>query len=740
MAAPFIPIFPEPSRHEDILFDGRCVTAWLEEMEVIFDQYRLDKAFMVKQLPQWTKDRSTKQDVKTTLNGIKSWDEARKALLRDYKAHDPRQQLSYTQKLRQLSTGSTLEDPLEIDKLLKKYATLIRQAKAAKSTNIDQDSYVESILLRLSTTAIRDIKNHSQLSLGQLKVLTFEKLRESITEWVNDESELGSMRNRGPSVTSRSKAATTQEQDGQQSDRKKQVSFEESDTETSKTVKTTTPRGVVPRPPSSTDESILKLSTALKEMTINFQDIQSSLDKQTKEIKLIRNTHAGQSSHNGTPMNYADAEQLEFRAFPVQRSNGAPPNGAGRSQAPPPPGARLYDNFGQFRGGGSGFNGPQRCFFCHDTTHFIGMCPLARGMANDGFIVWSKDNRSYYLHGNALEPNGDSNAGLWIPNEIVDGAKQMNQPVGYAICCYIKQQGIGGKRAGSFATYWLTKFDGKMPKDSGSTERSSQAAGTSPEQKSAPTATINSVMCDIDKSFSEGYIDYGWAKAALSDDGTQLFKAIIKPESEIKTPPTNSIKLNAVKRRRGSDGEPIDVEESSAEQISSTQKTSPVDVSKMWTQLIKDNARQNFKITWGDMISLVPGFSDAVREHLIEAARKADMGPVKVIRVSADEAAKEAALSEQATRPTPGGDILNVVLDTTGGQTEPQRRPGTGGIAALNDPNAYYRPHLRLTVRIGFTGEERPITAIVDSGAESSIIASSYVQAHNIPMRHTDLK
>ncbi|KAI0095314.1 hypothetical protein F4776DRAFT_598722 [Hypoxylon sp. NC0597] len=57
----------------------------------------------------------------------------------------------------------------------------------------------------------------------------------------------------------------------------------------------------------------------------------------------------------------------------------------------------------------------------------------------------------------------------------------------------------------------------------------------------------------------------------------------------------------------------------------------------------------------------------------------------------------------------------------------------------FNDPKAYFRPHLYLTVRIGPSGEELPIFGVIDTGAEATILALSYARAHNLPMRRSKL-
>ncbi|XXG98904.1 hypothetical protein Hte_005235 [Hypoxylon texense] len=729
-ATPFLPVFPDPAQHTSYLFDGTYASRWIEDIEVLFEQWRVDARSMIRVLPHWTKDRILRHQVKDTISDCKTWADAKAAILYEYKTTDPRQNSTYKKELRELDAGPLLSDPIKIEKMVREYASLIARSKSSP-LKINPDQCVESVLARIETPQLKDMSHFSKISPNDLKSKGWTDLKKTIHDWVISEVSLKAL---GSRTTKDAAALETDDekapaQSATKKDGSRHVSFD---------TQTKAPAAILVKSPAKNDTDIASLTKAISDLRIN---LQQRLDLHGSEIAAIRATHSG--------LSYAEEERRDLGINAVQRAQGS---SFGR---------RLFDptsnSYSTPRGtsGYGDFNND--CFFCGESDHRIGRCPLLRDMSDSAFIFYDGRRRQYNIDGRNLTQDQQTLPDIPIPEAVIGTARKDRRPMASYICQFVIDQNLGGDRTRKFAEYYLRKmqigndpsFRRPLP-----TPQAIPAVYEQPrvtEIPDEPNQNTN-IQTNMVKSFGLGSFDsnfeYGWSASAVGPGGRQYIRGVIQRELEAESSHA-VVDINAVKRRRGANGEAYEVDDQDTRPAEGSAEGGAPDLAKartleannFWYEKVASNCRRNFSVTWDEMIQYVPGFSATVRNFLADSAVKAG-APDRIIRLSEEEVAREAAESAQSsnhpakkgTAPEVGVMSVEMVQQSRDELEEPSQGLM---IAGLDDPRAYFRPHLNLTVRVGPSGDENLITAVVDSGAESSLIAHSYVMRHRIPMRKT---
>ncbi|KAI2768305.1 hypothetical protein F4815DRAFT_497231 [Daldinia loculata] len=746
-------VLPDPQNHKDKLFDGTEVTQWLKDVNEILHRYRVADQDRIREIPSWTADRDMRKKVETAISDATTWDEAQALLKTEFATRDPNQYRSYKSKLRDLSEGHPIKNPVELTDLIRNYSTIFQDIRTNTTQVVVPDDYVEAILGRIQDSTLKDIIYHANTSLTDIQAASFVRIKDMIYNWANQEVRLSHRHH------SQKKSLRFEDQDDDDTPPQTQPE------RTRRGSPSSSPRPkILNKPEPLTVES---LTERFNSMQINMQKVISDQIKQ--ELAAIKDTPAvspyvmPRDSRAQFPNRPLEINQIMSRRQP-QLFN--PRTGGYDPVRLPPPFASNYP--------------PNTCWFCGVqgnayTRHTMPRCPILYAMYVDDFLHYDR-NRNIYVMG---RPDGQGSIqNSDIPNQVQQAAKRDGQPIGTAICRYIADQNIGGPFAKRKAEYYQRKIAletedltasrhdietqnaVQQHEDMAAAMNASVANQTATNSAQSNTASVMNISVATIGNGSEDVVDdalpieYGWFPEVVGKDGVARIKGIIEREIDNQFDKATS-NINAIKRRKGPDGETIEVEhpdtaepkkDKSTDQSESDEpilmKVSNMytsEAAKFWEEKFAENAKKRFDITWDEMIRFMPGFSDLVCQELVKRSLDRRIAPTSTIKISREKAQKDADISVNYVDTfKPQIRLYALSFEEIERLANEQQKEKPGPLLS-NNPGAYFRPHLRLTVRVGPHGDESLITGIIDTGAESSIIAQSYVRNHNLPVRRSNL-
>ncbi|OTB12172.1 hypothetical protein K445DRAFT_197693 [Daldinia sp. EC12] len=731
---------PDPSYHKDKQFDGGYVSQWLKEMDFIYDRYGVEDDHRIRDIPSWTVNRELRKRVEAAVQHANTWANAKDALKREFSARDPNQYKSNKAKLKDLQDGPYLRSPLELTDLISAYKTVFSDAADNTAERINENDYVEDVLSRIEDTTLKDILRQRRTVLSQVQTWPFSDVADMIREWAMQEIQLSERRN---------KRTVKFEQPPSMDDDLPRPSIERARQTSAARQRSPVANARI----ESMEDTLRNLTSKMDGLTINLQGL----------MERSFRTEQNQIANKPTPSPYVTPPNQTFDINQVQSY----PNRSSQGRLYNPRSDRL-DNL---RMSSPYINNypPDTCFFCCNNGEFgkphrTPTCPIARELREAGIIHWDNQMRQYCT---GHPDNVSTIRKIPIPNEVATQAKEHGDPIGAMILKYVYDQDIGGTYGKRAACYWSAKIAYESGRDDLKLQPVNPPQRSAPAQPDNRATEINSIRLDIDDNLIP--IDYNWLHESAGDEGVTKIRAEIKKEmTEQLFDPL--VEINAIKRRMGPNGEPIEVvreDEPTNETNESPDRESTKDKSideiietkisqffdsaseKFWQQKIMENAKKKFDVSWEDMIRFMPGFSEMIVKGISDNAKNKKVAPTRHVRVPISQVKKDAksainTVEFPSVQPNsiPASSNANeeVHINLLGKHSVTDRAHATPPPYVPRKKGAYYRPLLRLTIRIGPQGDEQLISGIVDTGAQTTIVCLSYVKRHRLPYRRSSVQ
>lgn len=669
---------PDPNQYKNSHFDGDNVTEWLDFVERVYRRKRINHDELIQEIMYWTCNIQTEKRVRATIAECETWSEARRALLNAFRMSDADQKSEPAERLSDLERGRMVSKPTEIANYVLDHKVLVHEVLNHEDRNVKPD---------LRTT---------RFTAGFLKRINAEVCDSALRRHTSCTWETRSRLKYGEAVDAITKWAAM-----------RQTLLDAND-EVNRQHTLEPPVRRQSPVPEVTDQPIpRKQVSILRRPTEAFKAVDEGavdeLRSQFQQLQLA-NLNAAQE------MNNFRQEMLSIM----------------RSQYPNPSvdhtsinAFTVPDRQGGYRGGRNQRQDQRdgmRCYFCGDEGHTTSRCEALETFDQHGVLHWNPNEKAYFLGPSSGDP-----ALNWIqvPSKLTSEARLKNVGVMQLIFKWLR---FDAKVPLEFRrkVYACAKTRHDLPHD----EEDLQALRTGATSKQVQEGRVSLVQLQdpVDQDNEPVSYVFSEPEPVVDDDWDEIIFAGHPEPLEVNALRADGTEPPMPKRARDDDNEERDLPMSDQPNPHKAVKEKSLQTSRdHMSSKVAQHLDRRFDVTFWDVLRMVPDFEECLVNSIKNRKQEIGLPTYDTLRINV------------LPKPPQGFD--------TGPSISALNAQEAPAVMLSQAPRSqgFVFPLFRLTVRVGSGGGEEEISAVVDSGAQTSVISRGYANRNRLPMEETKM-